>query len=286
MSLKVDHILFKTPKHWLTYRNRLSTLASFLGDPVFPKIAIESSRGGKIRLYQDLYMLYSRLAFSYDHDRPIAIAGLEKRLVQSFGVYGGFGVLDDGRPGLLQRSLLWCRGSEEASLEKIRFDGHDQLQVTHETPPPPSWSWMAYKGGIEYLNLPFGEVDWEEIDILSPWSTSLPGTWYSSDPDTGPTGLSVIARKFEFGDNERVDERLIYDTPELTGSGSGLKCVVLGRTKNSGQEVRDSTHYVLLVRPKVPQVNRGGPFYERAGVGYMPGNRIRLGQRGVLAKVQ
>lgn len=25
--------------------------------------------------------------------------------------------------------------------------------------PPPSWSWMAYKGAIDYLDLPFNEED-------------------------------------------------------------------------------------------------------------------------------
>lgn len=230
-------------------------------------------------------MLYSRLAFSHQKDRPIAIAGLEKRLIQSFGVHGGFGVLDDDGPGLLRRSLLWCRGSDEASLDRISFGGSDRAQVTHEVPPPPSWSWMAYQGGIDYLNLPFGKVEWDQVDILSPWTSSQPGTWYSSDPGSALTGLSVLVRDFESGDVVRSNERIIYDTPKSSGSWPGLKCVVLGRTLNPEQDVRDSTHYVLLVKSKLPQVGRGGPFYERAGVGYMPGHRIQLDEPGMLARV-
>lgn len=231
-------------------------------------------------------MLYSRLEFSHEYDRPIAIAGLEKRLVRNFCAHGGFGVLDDDGPGMLRRSLLWCRGSDQHSLEKITFGGDEQLQVAYEMPAPPSWSWMAYKGGIEYLSLPFGEVEWEEVDILSPpaWANPLPGTWYSSDPGTGPTVLSVIAKEFEVGDTGGLNERIIYDTPKSSGSWSGLKCVVLGRTRKPGQEVRDSTHYVLLVMPKPNQVSGGGTLYERAGVGYMPGYRIQLDQPGVLAR--
>lgn len=231
-------------------------------------------------------MLYSRLAFSYQRDRPIAIAGLEKRLIQSFGVHGGFGVLDDDGPGLLRRSLLWCRGSDEASLHRINFDGDERLQVANEVPPPPTWSWMAYKGGIDYLNLPFGKVEWEQVDILSPWSSAPVGAWYSSDPGTSITGLSVIARDFDIGDTTRWNERIIYDTPKESGSWPGLKCVVLGRTLNPEQHVLESTHYVLLVRQKTPQTGRGGPFYERVGVGYMPGCRIQWDQPVVLARVQ
>jgi hypothetical protein len=50
-------------------------------------------------------MQYSRLLFSRIEDRPIAIAGLEKRLIGAFGTQGGFGVFA-APDGLLQRSLL------------------------------------------------------------------------------------------------------------------------------------------------------------------------------------
>lgn len=248
---------------------------------------MESSRGGKIRLYQDLYMRYSRLALSHQQDRPIAIAGLEKRLIQSFGVHGGFGVLDDNSPGLLRRSLLWCRSSEEASLERISFQDNGRQQAVHGLPPPPSWSWMAYRGAIDYLDLPFDKVEWEEHDILSPWSSSEPGTWYSSGSGRGATGLSVNVRAFESTAKERRDSRLVYD---ITGTKAGgplreSKCVILGRVKNPGQPVRERLHYVMLVSPSTPQARRGELVYERDGVGYMPGHLIYIDQPAELARV-
>ncbi|KAJ9148868.1 hypothetical protein NKR23_g4690 [Pleurostoma richardsiae] len=125
-------------------------LASFLGDPNFPQvIALSSSRGEKIRLYEDLYKQYSRLEFSWLADRAVAIAGLEKRLIRDFN-NGGYGVFDDGR-GLLHRSLLWRRGVDQPSLSRIVFPLGRRSA--------PTWSWMGYNGGIDYFSdddLPLG----------------------------------------------------------------------------------------------------------------------------------
>ena len=128
-----------------------SDLASLVGDPNFPEVAIKSSRDEKIRFYQDLYIHFSRLKFTPYSDRSIAIAGLEKRLIRAFDTSGEFGVFDDGR-SLLHRSLLWSRGWDEATLDKIAFPADSQIIV-------PTWSWMAVKGGIDYLDLPFDGVD-------------------------------------------------------------------------------------------------------------------------------
>ncbi|KAK3898301.1 heterokaryon incompatibility protein-domain-containing protein [Staphylotrichum tortipilum] len=48
----------------------------FPGDPTFPSRALAGNRG-----YQVLYTSYSRLGLSYDEDCPLAIRGLESRLV-------------------------------------------------------------------------------------------------------------------------------------------------------------------------------------------------------------
>lgn len=264
--------------HFLTYFPH-STLASFLGDPAFPKVAIESSRGGKIRLYQDLYSRYSRLGLSHQQDRPIAISGLEKRLIESFGVHGAFGVFDDGKHGLLRRSLLWCRGSDEPSLERVDFQEFGRQQTPHRAQHPPSWSWMAYKGGIDYLDLPFDRIDWEEHDILSPWSGHQPGARDSGKPGEKNTlpGLSVIPRSFDIEPVQRKDSMLIYDTPSSSvAAPSGLKCVILGKMRKSLRPEHERLHYVMLVRPRLSTGTYGKLIYERVGVGYMPGCLIHV----------
>jgi hypothetical protein len=256
----------------------ISTLASFIGDPNFPEVAIKSSRGGKIRLYQDLYIQYSRLKFTRISDRPIAIAGLEKRLIHDFNTYGGFGVFDDGR-GLLRRSLLWHRGSDESTLERIVFPADRQMII-------PTWSWMAYKGGIDYLELPFDGVDWEEEEIRSPWTPGSRGVWHTGD-QAGIVELSAVAREFDFTGTTGPESKIIYDNPaRSSGPNQPVKCVVVGRLKGAGQNERNKMHYVLLVTTNPSQVTRGGQVCERVGVGHVLGRWIKLDQPGTLVKIQ
>lgn len=79
-----------------------SNKAAFLSDPVSPKVATNSTKGSQIRLYESLYRQYSTLQFTKAYDRPIAIAGLEQRLIRAFGKPGGFGVFNR----YFRRSLL------------------------------------------------------------------------------------------------------------------------------------------------------------------------------------
>lgn len=238
-------------------------------------------------------MIYSRLAFSYPQDRQIAIAGLEQRLIHNLRVNGGYGILDDDGPGLMRRSLLWCRGSDQDNLKRIRFGDDARLQVAKGVPPPPTWSWMAYEGGIDYLDLPFGRMEWEQNDIIWPWIHSPKGTWHTSGSEASLPGLSAVARGFELGDTTRSDTWLCYDIKTQGDIDTptrkilprpGLKCVVLGKMKE--QFVRDMTHYVLFVIPKTPQINgEGRLIVERVGVGYMPGSWIHFNQPGDSATI-
>ncbi|RSL60534.1 hypothetical protein CEP53_005420 [Fusarium sp. AF-6] len=82
--------------------------ASFLGDSNFPHSAEKYVKGLRIEFFQDLYVRYSKLALSFAFDRPIAIKGLENRLLSTFNTTGGYGVLDR----YFHRSLLWKRGGE------------------------------------------------------------------------------------------------------------------------------------------------------------------------------
>lgn len=263
-----------------------SQLASFLGDPNFPKLAIEANRGGKIGLYQDLYVRYSRLGFSHYEDRPVAIAGLEKRLISSLGLRGGFGMLDDNWPGLLRRSLLWRRAQDEESLGLITFNRNGDR--ASKATPPPTWSWMAYKGAIEYLDPPFDQVEWETKEIISPWATNAFSTWsYSSDISAERRKLRVVARSFDVA-AAAIDDTsdLIMDTPSSTQvAGSALKCVILGRLRNESEEALGGRrHFVMLVKPTGPQAN-GPHTYLRAGVGFMPESVIYFNETGVVGLV-
>ena len=135
--------------------------ASILADPRFPKKLVYTSRDESIRACQDLYRRYSRMAVSYLPDRPIAIAVLERRLIRSLRIKGGYGVLNDGR-GLFRRTLLWRGGAEVRALRRIAFPADLEMTI-------PSWSWMAYDGGIDGMDMSFGETEWQPDEIsISP----------------------------------------------------------------------------------------------------------------------
>lgn len=252
--------------------HRQSKLASFLGDPSFPsKLSNDAtSRGEQIRLYEDLYRQYTRLAFTRISDRPIAIAGLEKRLIRDLKAQGGFGVFNDGR-SLFQRSLLWKRGREFPSLAKI------------PSGPPlcvPTWSWMAYDGGIDFLDLPLGGVDWFPDAIQSPWASGDAHTWHTGD-EKEFVELKAWARPLALGDEGLIDNDevvIIYDIPDMIKTeGEDLMCVVVGREKEN-KAIEEMTHFFLVIkRSKDPLGAReGSKVYERVGVGCMKGTFLDL----------
>jgi hypothetical protein len=228
-----------------------SSKASFLGDANFPHSFPDYVKGKRIELYQDLYQRYSRLALSYSTDRPIAIRGLEKRLISVLGTKGGYGVFDI----YLGRGLLWQR--DQGSLERIDFSNKEK----EAQELVPSWSWMAYTGSIRYLNIPGGGVEWDQWgqDIISPWKHATDGVKVSPQ-------LQAIVRDI---DVVEPGAQIFLDEPNRT-FGRPFKCVIVGSSKTSTQG-RYREYYALIVIP----VDQGeGNFYERAGVAFLHHHQI------------
>jgi hypothetical protein len=261
--------------------SEISKLASFLGDPNFPsKISGDNSlRGEKILFYEDLYRQYSRLQFTRMTDRPVAIVGLQQRLIRDLGARGGFGVFDDGR-SFLQHSLLWRRGSEVSALTKIDF-GRDRAL--------PSWSWMAYNEAIDFLDLPLGDVKWLPHEIISPWADEaarVPPTWCSEKATGAVMEMSIRAREFQANDvllHEGDEYSIIYDSPDPTRTqDAGALCVLMGKVRDGSKADRQLVHCVLFVEPRGPRTARGEQTYERVGVGFLMGKFIDLDSPGAL----
>ncbi|KAI0439233.1 hypothetical protein F4803DRAFT_564698 [Xylaria telfairii] len=262
-------------------------LAAFLGDPNFPQVAILShhsergtSRSEKILYFQDLYKKYSRLEFSHWEDRAVAMEGLEQRLSRAFESRGKFGILADKlgafNRSFLHRSLLWHRGADQKSLTKIHFPPDRQKA--------PSWSWMAYRGGIDYLNVPFDSVDWESGDIRSPWQSTDVRT--SGPRKEEVIAFNAVARKFVEGQKGHENVKIVYDETGMTdGAISSVRCVVIGKTKG-GALTENKTHYVLLVAPGAAIATKGTKVYERIGAGSMPGRFIDFKELGLDIKIQ
>jgi hypothetical protein len=248
--------------------HRLSFKAAMLGDPNFPQKAMDKAKEGKkIALCQSVYKLYSRLAFSYHVDRPIAILGIEKRLLLAFDVQGGYGIFGDRNgTAFFYRSLLWQRAGGEPSLRMIDF------------PPVQSvltWSWMAYEGAIDYLNLPVTGVDWveREIEITSPWH-QYSGTETWSEP-TSSVELSALVYRFmaplDLTFIQGNNMKIIYDIPgQASQNTKEIKCVVLGKLRITASPDEP----LLVVMLVLEDGERGG--YRRIGVGIVPGASISL----------
>ncbi|RSL69539.1 hypothetical protein CEP53_002157 [Fusarium sp. AF-6] len=249
-----------------------NNLADFLGDARFPDKAFRaSSRGLKIRYFQDLYRRYSKLEFSHIQDRPVAIAGLEDRLRRAYGSKGGFGIFDDGPGhGLLHRSLLWQRSTDEEALEPIDFSRHPERAA-------PTWSWMAFRGAIDYLDPPFHQAQWEKREVEPPWSVTPGG----SEQSHSSRHLKVVARHFNAARRQPGEVDLVYDTPERKPSSDGQRpmCVVVAREKE-GKSATEKRYYVLLVSGTPEIASSSQKVFTRLGVGSMLGKYIELEQNG------
>ncbi|PKS06830.1 hypothetical protein jhhlp_006906 [Lomentospora prolificans] len=256
-----------------------SYLEEFLGDPNFPDKAM-ASRGLQITYFQQLYQKYSRLDFTRSSDRPIAIAGLERRLNSAYGTSGAYGIFgNDFSGGLFHRSLLWCRGQDEKKMEKISFPADWAQQV-------PSWSWMAYKGGIDYMDPPFKKVDWETSEIRPTWQKTAElgaPTTASVMEDVGPIELRATMRDFDVGLADGGPIKVVYDAPDVSDSAN-QKCIVVAKAKEGTTSEKD--YYVLITTLDVSSPADGCHIYKRIGVGKMPGKCIVLRGSGSPGKVR
>jgi len=279
-----------------------SDLAGLLGDPSFPRILEEAKQGERIQRYQELYSRYSRLGLTNDFDRPLAIDGLQSRILSTLNIKGGFGVFDEGgKKGMLRRSLLWIRGEETDSLKRIIFPKDRATSVV------PSWSWMAYTGGIDYLSDPdeFGGIEWEAVQ--SPWwsapttaglspstpngyshgITHGPGQFRRSNSEVQGGNISLIAKATQYdlsglGKEDLGEANLVWDMPGQSEQPE-TRCVVLGRVKNNQIPRDQQRHYLLLVKATLTGYQRGYKIFERVGAGYLPGKCIAQG--GVMVSI-
>jgi hypothetical protein len=237
-----------------------SSEAAFLGDSNFPAYAVRNTTlGDKITLFKRLYKEYCRLGFSNYTDKPFAISGLEQRLTERFEDVSGAGVFGQHKG----RCLLWTRAEDVDSLERIDFG-----DANPETHKPPSWSFMAHVGGIEYIDVPGRTVDWEIPGLQLTGTAAV--SWLNADKR-----LVFMADARAFGTNRR--SKLVYDVPsEQRGED---KCVIVGKSS-------EASVYVLIVRPaQVAKTGQGREVYRRAGAGYLPTECVKYNIEAVQIEI-
>jgi hypothetical protein len=259
-----------------------SNLAAFLGDPNFPHIIMSASQGEKIIRFLNLCKTYSGLAFTKAYDRPIALDGIQSCLLKAFGMHGGYGIFaennDKGhRPDLLRRSLLWYRPPDKKELVRIKFP-QDHAGVA----TVPSWSWMAYMGEVDFLQPPFGNINWTAI--RSPWLSSKSRV-APLDDRRGSLTLSGKVRDITVGREDETSGKLYYDTPSESQKKK-TQCVVLGVEKGN-QAIGSLLHYFILVQPARSRLLGETNVYERVGAGYLPGRCISTdGQKVHIGRIR
>lgn len=147
--------------------------------------------------------------------------------------------------------------------------------------PVPSWSWMGYSGGIDFVDLPLGGVQWSTDAIQSPWATGGPDTRHTGD---GKEFVELKARARAFGLRSAglaaPDEiEIVCDSQDLLDlENKDLMCVVVGRESRSDSDIEEIAHFILVITTsKEPlRSKEGNPVCERVGVGRVKGKYLNL----------
>ncbi|OBS15086.1 hypothetical protein FPOA_14097 [Fusarium poae] len=275
---------------------------SFWSDPEFPMSLADRDGTAKIKLFQLLFKKYSSSCLTKMTDRPIAVKSLASALAQTIerckvenGIFS--------RPPFLQRSLLWCR-------DKNIVDCHDQgpsdsccdtdYRIDFQNmniSQPQTWSWMAYHGSIDYLEVGKGVVEWNTSVKLSKTTTDssrilltcrvvkleLEAVEPKQEGRHGPyrlyqklgshkSGQEDTVRHHGHPNNDGVVGELRFDktTKRIP---EGVRCALLGRTcykpswsedkkDTEDEEDSDKKYYIFLL------VGETTPL-ERIGVGWV-----------------
>ncbi|KAK3361555.1 heterokaryon incompatibility protein-domain-containing protein [Lasiosphaeria ovina] len=255
---------------------KMNKFASLMGDPEFPSRIAELPVNAQIEAVQRIYSGYSRTTLTYLKDRPRAMEWIQRQFILWFKLQGAHGILDN--PGAsrdwLYRTLLWHRGGS-APLTAI-FPFGDRVPMD-----PQSWSWMAYRGEINYDSMPgsgyWDSSYWLEDAIHLHWAPG--GDNRGSQHSQSYFTLTGMAYKYSGGVELRHRERrggtLIFDNPQKPLDPM-LHCLLLGVRGNGEKHAVNLSQFLLVVPVEelllavpVEAAEEGNlPVFERVGVGF------------------
>lgn len=121
---------------------------------------------------------------------------------------------------------------------------------------PPTWSWIAYTGAIDYFDLEFGGVEWVD-GVSSPW-TSVSDKALAA---RGPLRLRGKARRFRIDDGILSEKKavVVLDIPDEPKQQE-QRVMVLGRDQldvggsrllaSGGSDLGSRRNYVLFIGKK------------------------------------
>ncbi|KAK4194081.1 heterokaryon incompatibility protein-domain-containing protein [Triangularia verruculosa] len=230
----------------------------FILDPHFPDRLNITGFERTADFVQFLFGKYSTSSLSFETDRDVAIYSLVVRIGEVLSTEVRYGIFRC----FLGSLLLWRRVHEKSP------------PISYKDRTVPSWSWMAYSGGIDFISD-------AKKDLLVPRFVDL------GFADDGQT-LNVKVRKF--GGNCRMEQigeeyAIINGTKEVGSlwfdvadqiSLEHCNCVVVSMIRDSSvfhSSVEDSrqTYHVLIIREKA-----GSGVYERLGVGKVEAQYVSI----------
>jgi hypothetical protein len=217
-------------------------------DPEFPSLHLLSNLNKATFILQSILEDYSKRYLSEPTDRVVALSGLAARVANVLECEELYGIFDL----YLHRNLLWRR----SSLDKMKRIEYKSLEV-------PSWSWMAYTGGIKFI-----DVDYGTLEVFNNLRFAKGNK------------KALITNVWEFGDcHLKKEEATRYQILDSCGTEIGWimydiedgkdlrleRSVVVGRTcQSDGSEsngLDNRKYHILIVR------QRAGNEYERVGIG-------------------
>ncbi|KAJ4168292.1 hypothetical protein NW754_013626 [Fusarium falciforme] len=218
----------------------------FILDPDFPSRLSESGYSRTVDFVQFLFKKYSRSGLTVKSDRDTAIYSLVERMRHALRTEARYGVVRC----FLSILLLWKRSDDEKTAP---IDYGDRTV--------PSWSWMAYPGGIDFIS-----------DLRQ--TLKVP---HSADLDFSNDGYTLTVKVRRFNDCQIGQDGNRFAIFAGTASASPRKvgslwfdvadttefkhCVVVGMGDDNEKTDPQKTYFVLVVRQKQ------GEGYERLGVG-------------------
>ncbi|KAK4033909.1 heterokaryon incompatibility protein-domain-containing protein [Parachaetomium inaequale] len=227
----------------------------FILDPNFPSRLSESGFMRTADFAQFLFRQYSTSCLTFETDRDVAIYSLVERMGQVLRTEVRYGIFRC----FLGSLLLWKRTCE------------------NKTPPTPykdrtvpSWSWMAYSGGIDFIS------DAKKQDLVVP---RLEDLGFANNGQA----LSVKVKKFcgNCRMEQKEGEHAIFDGTEKVGSlwfdvadhiqFEDCNCVVVSMDSWDQKEDPRKTYHILMIREKA-----GGVGYKRVGVGKVEAQYVSI----------
>ncbi|RDW62255.1 hypothetical protein BP6252_11688 [Coleophoma cylindrospora] len=262
-----------------TLVHRKNSKLSFRSDPEFPRSIKNRAPSAQVELLQSLITDYSNFGISKKTDRPVAIFALAEALARTLKTKVYYGIFEC----FLHRCLLWQRAQNTLT------------QISYASKAPPSWSWMAYNGQIQYLPIEFEDAEWDDSVRLV------------EDEPSDPTASSekyiyaLEARVRRLRAKPEVAKRAILDKKNNEEVGDlwfdtepEVQCAIIGRestratnrtigSERIGAKDENRIYYVLFVTEYATQSL--GRKFGRVGVGSIEKRFILFDSQDNLAHI-